>query len=91
MQMQIAKFVGNQVEYRSLGCAESRRKIDGHKSSMEVNYPMHEPFYQRTCTELQAELGQAAFDRCWQKGRTLTVTAVTILIRDFAAPQPLYA
>lgn len=50
-----------------------------------------EPDYQRTHTELQAQLGKADFERCWQAGRTLTVKAATILIREFSSAQPLLA
>jgi tetratricopeptide (TPR) repeat protein len=43
-----------------------------------------EPDYQRTRAELQAQLGQADFDRAWQTGHTLTVAAATMLIREFS-------
>lgn len=82
----LAQLDQPQQAAQCLGAAEAIQKALG------ISIPAtDEPDYQRTRTELQAALGQADFDRCWQKGRTLTVTAATMLIRDFAAPQPLYA
>jgi tetratricopeptide (TPR) repeat protein len=42
-----------------------------------------EPNYARTVEELQAHLGRADFDRCWQAGRRMTVVEATTLVNEF--------
>jgi hypothetical protein len=39
----------------------------------------HEPEYERTWAELQADLGVEEFDQCWQAGRIMTVAEATML------------
>ncbi|HMN28396.1 MAG TPA: hypothetical protein PKE45_09605, partial [Caldilineaceae bacterium] len=42
-----------------------------------------EPDYERTREELQAQLGRADFERCWQAGHTMTVSKATMLVNEF--------
>ncbi|MEZ4706154.1 MAG: LuxR C-terminal-related transcriptional regulator [Caldilineaceae bacterium] len=50
-----------------------------------------EPDYRRTRLDLQAHLGPADFDRCWQAGRALTVPAAAKLVHDFSSAHSMYA
>jgi predicted ATPase/DNA-binding CsgD family transcriptional regulator len=63
------------------GAADTIRKSKGI-----VIVPSDGPDYESTIVELRAQLGQADFDRCWQKGHTMTVAQATGLVKEIHWP-----
>jgi predicted ATPase/DNA-binding CsgD family transcriptional regulator len=59
------------------GAADTIRKSKGI-----VIVPCDGPDYESTIAELRAQLGQAQFDRFWQKGHLMTVAQATALVKE---------